>query len=402
MNIFFIVGEDSGDVIAANLIKGLHQMIEGDLKCMGVGGPLMKDQGFEALIDMDEITAFGIIEVIPKIPHLLKIKDALVEEIEKRNPEAVITVDFPEFNFMVAKALKKRGKYKGKLIHYVAPSVWAWREGRAKKIARFMDGMMCLFPMEVPYFTKHGMRAAHVGHPMVENFVETPPDKSYRIRGNIAQETVILGLFFGSRQSEYKNIKDILIQAAKLVIDEQKSINVKMHVVVPTLEKNEFEVQQFLEDLGVEIFVSTSPDFKWTAFQACDAAIAVSGTVGLELAYARVPHVVTYKVSGLTYFILKLLVKTKFIHLANILLGRALVPEFVQGKALPEMIAQEIVSLLRKKEKRDDMVKGFDEIRTMMGFGREDKPSIRAAEFVLSMISGRRSIKSAFTAAAQR
>jgi lipid-A-disaccharide synthase len=398
MKIFMIVGEDSGDVIAANLIQGLQKLSGGMVECMGVGGPLMEKAGFESLLGMDEITAFGILEVIPKIPNLLKIKDGLVEEIEKRNPDAVITVDFPEFNFMVAKALKKRGKYKGKLIHYVAPSVWAWREGRAKRIAGFMDGMMCLFPMEVPYFTKHGIRAVHVGHPMVENFIETPSDKTYRIRNDIPKDVVILGLFFGSRSSEYKNMKDIIINAARFVIEYQP----KIHIVVPTLQKNEYEVQQFLGSLGAEVFVSTVPDFKWTAFQACDVAIAVSGTVGLELSYARVPHVTTYKVSGLTYFILKLLVKVKNVHLANILLGRDLVPEFVQTKAIPELIAQEVLGLLKKKEKREEMVKGFEEIRALMGYGRGEKPSERAAEFVLSMISGRRSSKSAFNAAARR
>lgn len=394
-NIFFIVGEDSGDVLAAGLIDALKA--RGDVTCLGVGGPLMEEAGFEKLLDMEEITAFGILEVLPKIPNLLKIKDALIGEIEKRQPDAVITVDFPEFNFILAKGLRKRGIYKGKIIHYVAPSVWAWREGRAKKIAKIVDGIMCLFPMEVPYFTKHGIKAAHVGHPIVENFKPPEPGRTYRELNNIPDDTIILGLFFGSRDSEFKNLRKILITATKFVTERHKNI----HIIVPTLPKNEFVVQTFIDNIDVPVFISADPKFKWTAFQACDVAVAVSGTVGLELAYANVPHVITYRLNPLTYFILKLLVKVKKAHLVNILMQADIVPEFIQKDCEAEQVAIGLLQLINKPEKRAEMRAHFADFRKFLGEGSTRKPSERAASFVFSMLGEKQHIKTAFNDAAR-
>lgn len=379
MKVFFIVGEDSGDVIAANMIKQLKQ--KSNAECMGVGGPLMEAAGFNTLLEMDELTAFGIFEALPKVPKLLKIKDSIISEIEKINPDVVVTVDFPEFNFILAKGLKTRGKYKGKLVHYVAPSVWAWRESRAKSIAKYYDGILCLFPMEVEYFTKSGMKAECVGHPIVENFQPIPKEKSYRVMNDIPDDTIILGLFFGSRISEFKNLKTQIMAAAKYVVEYKK----KVHIIVPTLKRNEFLVQSFLHDLGAPVFVSANENFKWTAFQACDVAIAASGTVGLELAYANIPHVITYKLNSLTYFLLKLMVKIKKAHLVNIILGRDVVPEFIQKDCEPEKIAAGILEILRKQEKYNTMMEGFDEFQKLLGKGQDLKPSERAAQFVISI-----------------
>ena len=398
MKIFFIVGEDSGDALASGLMKQLKESYGKPIQFYGIGGPKMEAEGFETLMPQKELEAFGIWEIVPKIPTFLKIKDAIIKEIEKTNPDAVITVDFPEFNFLTAKGIKKRGVYKGKIIHYVAPTVWAWREGRAKKIAKFIDGIMCLFPMEVEYFTKQGIRASYVGHPIVEKYIATPKGKSYRDVNEIPKDVVILGLFFGSRESEFKNSGRILVEAAKLIIEAKKNV----YVIVPTLAKNEYIVQKLLDNLSAPAYVTTSESNKWLAFEACDVAIAVSGTVGLELAYARVPHVITYKVSGITYFLLKILVKVKKAHLVNILMGRDIVPEFIQSEAEPERIAGSALTLLHDKEKRQEMLAGFEDFRNFLGANNTFSPSKKAAEFVLSMISGKRNISNEFNGAANR
>jgi lipid-A-disaccharide synthase len=382
MKFFFIVGEDSGDAIAANLISSLKEKYGDSAECMGIGGPMMAAAGFNQLLPMDQITVFGIWEVIPKLFQLIRINNAVVEEIEKRQPDVVITVDFPDFNFIAAKALKKRGIFKGKLVHYVAPSVWAWREGRAKKIAQFMDGMMCLFPMEVEYFTKHGMKAAYVGHPLVENFEDTAGDTSFREANAIPDKAITLGLFFGSRESEFKNMHKVLLKSAEYVLDNVKNV----HIIVPTLPKNEYDVQAFLDDIKTPVYVSSNPKYKWNAFQSCDVAIAVSGTVALELAYANVPHVIAYKLNPITYLILSLMVKVKNAHLVNILLKKTVVPEFIQGNCEPEKIAQAVIELIMHKDKCQEMQAGFAEMRNVLKTQNDKTPSECAADFVVSMI----------------
>ena len=382
MKLFFIVGEDSGDALAAPLIRSLREISSNDVQCAGIGGPLMAEEGFDELLPMDQISIVGIWEVLPKIPRLLQLKKAIVEEIEKQKPDAVITVDFPDFNFQVAQALKKRGNYKGKLIHYVAPSVWAWRPQRAKKIATFLDGMMCLFPMEVPYFTEHNLKAAHVGHPLVASDAKAANGKEFREANNIPDDAKVLGLFFGSRESEFKNLSPIIKKSAILVDEIEEGI----HIVAPTLPKLEYEVQSLLKDFTLPIYVSANPNVKWEAFKACDVAICVSGTAALELAYTGVPHVICYKVNPITALILKFMIKVKHAHLANILLEKEVVPECIQGKCHPETIAQHAIDILQQEELAKAQKDEFEKLEEKLGGQGTMAPSQRAAEFILNTI----------------
>tara|TARA_R110001592_G_scaffold16881_6_gene71470 strand:- start:8771 stop:9922 length:1152 start_codon:yes stop_codon:yes gene_type:complete len=383
MKLFFIVGEDSGDALAAPLIKSLQDVSPQPVECTGVGGPLMEAEGFETLLPMDQISIIGIWEVLPKIPRLLKLKTAIIEEIEKQQPDAVITVDFPDFNFNIAKTLKKRGVYKGKLIHYVAPSVWAWRPSRAKKIAAFLDGIMCLFPMEVDYFTPHNLKAAHVGHPLVTSQAKEAVGQKFREANGISKDAKTLGLFFGSREGEFKNLSPIIKLATMLVNDIEEGI----HIISPTLPKLEYEIQTLLKDFKLPIYVTANPNMKWEAIKACDVAIAVSGTMALELAYAGVPHVICYKINPITALIIKSMVKIKRAHLANILLDQDLVPECLQGNCVPEYIAQRTIELLQnedgKKQKQIDEFKKLDE---KLGGQGTMSPSDRAADFILNNV----------------
>ncbi|PCI56302.1 MAG: lipid-A-disaccharide synthase [Alphaproteobacteria bacterium] len=382
MKLFFITGENSGDSLAAPLIEALKEQYGDDVECLGIGGPLMKAAGFDELLPLDQISVIGIWEVIPKIPRLLKLNKSIVEEIEKQKPDAVITVDFPDFNFILAKSLKKRGIYKGKIIHYVAPSVWAWRPGRAKKIAGFMDGMMCLFPMEVEYFTKHGMKAAHVGHPLVMSNSRDATGDEFRKENNIKEDAKTIGLFFGSREREFKNLSAAIKEAALLVNDIETGI----HIIAPTLPDLEYNVQKLLEDFKLPIYVVANPKMKWEAIKACDVAIAVSGTMGLELAYAGVPHVIAYKINPITALILRVLVKVKYAHLANILLDKGIVPECLQGKCTSNNIAQEALDLLQDEEKRNLQKESFLALGEILGDKNAMSPSQRAAEFIAATI----------------
>ena len=382
MKLFFIVGEDSGDALAAPLIRSINDMSPDTVKCMGVGGPLMEQEQFETLLPMDQISMIGIWEVLPKIPRLIKLKKAIIEEIEKQQPDALITVDFPDFNFWLAKELKKRGTFKGKILHYVAPSVWAWRPGRAQKISKFIDGMMCLFPMEVDYFTKHNMKAAHVGHPLTVSDAKEASGDEFREANGISKDTPTLGLFFGSRESEFKNLSGVIKKAASLIYEVEEDIN----VISPTLPKLEFEIQKLLKDFTLPVFVTANPNTKWQAIKACDVAVAVSGTVALELAYAGVPHIICYKINPITAIIIKTMAKVKHVHLANILLEKEVVPECLQGKCVAEYIAEKSLELLQDNEKRKEQLESFKELDDKLGGKGSMSPSNKAAEFILTTL----------------
>ncbi len=383
MKVFFIVGEDSGDALAAPLIAELKEQYGEDAECMGVGGPMMEEEGYTQLLPMDQISVIGIWEVLPKIPRLLKLRKAIIEEIEAQQPDAVVTVDFPDFNFSIAKSLKKRGVFKGKLIHYVAPSVWAWRPGRAQKIAQFMDAMMCLFPMEVDYFTQHGMKAEHVGHPLICSGAKEASLSEFKAANDIPPEARTIGLFFGSRESEFKKLSPIIKHAAQMVGETEGNI----HIIVPTLSKMEYEIQQLLQDFPFKVYVTSNPNVKWEAFKACDMAIAVSGTVALELAYIGVPHLVIYKVNPVTALILRLMIKVKFVHLANILLNKSVVPECLQAKCNPVKIAEEAVELLNNIERKNEQIQDFKRLGILLGEASEKTPPQRAAQFISSVIN---------------
>lgn len=385
MKLFFLVGEASGDSLASELIKAINETSSEPVECSGIGGSLMEEQGFNVLLPMEQVSIVGILEVLPKIPHLMKIKKAVIQEIENQQPDAVITVDFPDFNFNIAKTLKKRGVYKGKIIHYVAPSVWAWRASRAKKMSEFLDGVMCLFPMEVPYFTEHHLKAAHVGHPIVVSRAKTASSTAFRENNDIPDDTTTIGLFFGSRNNEFKDLANI-IKSAALLIDEDIE---KINIIAPTLPKLEYEVQNILKDFPLPVFVISNSDAKWSAIKACDFAISVSGTIALELAYAGVPHVICYKTNPITSIILKLLVKVKFAHLANILLEKEAVPEFLQKKCNPETIAIKAIEIIKSDELKKNQIEEFKKLESKLSGADDISPSLKAANFIMETIGSK-------------
>ena len=302
--IFMIAGEHSGDVLGSGLIRSLKDKSP-EIQLSGIGGPLMEKQGFKSLMNMEELGVMGIWEVIGQLPRLLKLMEAVVIEIENFNPDVVVTIDLPDFNFEIGKRLKKRGKSKARIVHYAAPSVWAWRPGRAKKVARFLDGMMCLFPHEPPYFTRHGLKSAFVGHPLSEYDPSTADGPAFRERYNIGADEVVLAVFFGSRERELDVHAKIFMEAMEIIREQYFP---DLVVIFPTLPYLEYEVMKAIHGANYKGFVLVNPDEKWDEFAACNAALAVSGTVGLELAYMGVPHIIAYKMHPLSWLMVKLLV----------------------------------------------------------------------------------------------
>jgi lipid-A-disaccharide synthase len=374
--IFLIAGEPSGDALGAALMRGLKA--RGDVVFTGIGGPLMEAEGLRSLIEMEDLCVMGLWDVLGQLPRLLKLIRGVVEEIEKSDPDIVVTIDLPDFNFRVLQMLKTRGKTKAKRIHYVAPSVWAWRPGRAAHVAKFLDGLMCLFPFEPPYFTKHKLRAEYVGHPVVDSF-RTGDVAAFRSKQQIPEGARTLGLLFGSRESEVKSMSGVLIDTVDLLRERYKNL----HLIIPTLKSVEYQVFKLTEKINCPHSIVIADDVnKWNAFAACDAAIAVSGTVGLELAYAGVPHAITYKMHPVTWGIVKALAKTKYAHLGNVLLNEPAFPEFLQGNADPLKIAREIMRIYDVPENAALQKEKSEKLGAAMALPAGESPITKAAGFV--------------------
>lgn len=375
--IFVIAGEASGDALGGPLIEALREREPGaDIR--GVGGEQMQAAGLNSLMPMEELCVMGLVEVAEHLPRLLKLIKNITAQIEAFNPDVVVTIDLPDFNFRVAKLLKKNGVCDAKIIHYVAPTVWAWREGRAKKVAQFLDGLMCLFPFEPAYFTPHGLKADFVGHSLIEKDRSEVDGAAFRARNGIEPDAKVLAVMFGSRQGEFKTHAPIFAEALRDIQEQEPSLQ----IVVPTLPHLNFAVMELISELGIPAYVVLDDGAKMDAIAAADAAMAVSGTVGLELAYSKVPHVIAYKASFVTWVMLKLLVKSKFAHLANILLDRAAVPEFLQWSCSPGKLAAGVLELFQDEEAKAAQLTAFDEIREKLGNG-DVAPSKRAAAVVL-------------------
>ena len=371
-HIYLIAGEASGDFLGAQLMKALKAK-QPDLAFSGVGGGLMHAQGLDSLFPMHELSVMGISEVLPKIPHLLKRINQAAKDIQTKKPDVVITIDAPDFSFRVHKKLREQMDSPPKLLHYVAPTVWAWRPKRAAKVAKFLDGLICLFDFEPPYFEREGLNAIAVGHSMMESGVIEAQAQTI---GD--QNKKKIGLLFGSRVSEVKRHAEIFVESVRDVDAAQNT-----EFVIPTMSHLVPHIEPIIQSLQSPVHLIEQPKNKWEVFKACDAAIAVSGTVGLELAMAGVPHVIGYRMNELTWQIVKRVIKTKYAHLANIIAQKEIVPEFIQDKCMAQNIAEGLNDLLNNQDHVQAQRKSFDAIRDNMSGGQN--PSDKAADYVLSV-----------------
>ncbi len=376
MRLFIIAGEASGDRLGAAFLSSFKKAYPA-CEIKGIGGELMLTEGLSAsLFPMEELSIMGIAEVLPKVPHLLNRINQTVQAIEAFRPHAVLTIDAPDFSFRVQKRVRKSHKIQTRQLHYIAPTVWAWRPGRAKKIAGFLDGIICTFPFEPPYFEKEGLKAVFTGHPVMEGGALGGNGKKFREAHNIRETSHTVGLFFGSRRGEIKRVSSSIIEAANLY----KKQNKDTIFIVPTLTHLEPTIRTILTELKADFVLSTNQEEKWDAFAACDKALAVSGTVGLELAVAGVPHVIGYKVAPLTAFIAKKLVRIKYAHLGNLILDKLLVPEFIQEACTGKNLFSALQDLSGQTE-------GFETIREAIKAPENGKASDEAVVFMADLIS---------------
>ena len=380
LRIFLIAGEASGDFLGAGLMRALKEE-HPDIEFFGVGGNLMTEIGLTSFFPMKEISIMGLAEVLPKLPYVLTRIRQTVHEILKTKPDVVITIDSPDFCFRVVKKVKAKTN-SIPCIHYVAPSVWAWRPGRAKKVAQFLDHMLTLFPFEPPYFEKHGLASTFVGHPVVERLSRHGNAERFLQKYDIKETQPILCLLPGSRISEISRLIKSFRATAILVL-RRKPDTV---IVVPTLPHLKNHLEKLFVGKGINpIFIDRNED-KFDCFSASMAALAASGSVSLELAITDTPHIIAYKVNPVSAWLARKLVKTPYANLINILLKRPVVPELLQERCEVKTMTREILDLLERKDVRASQLMYFREALIKIGLGDPESPSQKAAKAVLLVI----------------
>lgn len=374
--IFLIAGEPSGDLLGARLMAALRRLGPPDLRFAGIGGERMVAAGLEPFFPQQELAHFGLFELLRHIPHLLKRIRQTIAEVKRLHPAALVTIDAPDFSFRVAKALKGEGI---PLIHYVAPTVWAWRPKRAAKIAAFLDHLLTLLPFEPPYFTKVGLASSFVGHPIIESPIAAADGARFRTAHGVATDTPLLTVLLGSRNGEVKRLEPIF--AATLA--RLKTRHPNLVCVVPTVPQVEARVRAAVANWPLPAIVTVTDGEKYDAFKASQAALACSGTVALELALAGLPAVIAYKMNALTVFLYRRLIRVRYANLVNIMHDHMVVPELLQENCVPEKLAAACEVLLTDPAARSAQQQQLVQTANWLGADTPEPPSARAADVVL-------------------
>jgi lipid-A-disaccharide synthase len=379
--VYLIAGEPSGDLLAARLMAALTDMTGGGIRFAGIGGEAMAARGLESLFPQADLAVMGLAEVVPRIPRILARLRQTVADIERVRPDAIVTVDSWGFTGRVAKRLKAAGSTIPR-IHYVAPMVWAWKEKRVHQLAERVDRLMCLLPQEPEYFLRAGLPAVHVGHAVLESGADRGNGLAFRARHGIADDAPLLCVLPGSRRSETSRLLPIFSDT----VSRLAAVRPGLRLVVPTVETVAAEVTAHRWPVPATVVRGEAE--RYDAFAASNAALAASGTVALELAMAGVPMVIGYRVSPLTGFLAKRLLKIRFVCLINLLLEQMVVPELLQDACRPDRLATALAPLLDHGEARARQRQGAARALAVLGLGG-DSPSRRAAQEILNVVEGR-------------
>lgn len=372
--IMIIAGEASGDMHGANLVREMLK-INPTLSFYGIGGKKLREEGVELFADASDMAVVGLTEVFSKLGSILKIMGMMKKSLDERRPDLVILIDYPDFNLPLAKAACKRGM---KVLYYISPQVWAWRKGRIGQIRRTVNKMAVILPFEVEAYSREGFAVDYVGHPLLDMVKISFSKQESRKRFGLAEDKNTIAILPGSRLAEIRKLLPELLRAAEILKNEIPDTQFVLPLA-DTLE--EIRVTEIISSFKIKVKVISGHTYD--IISCADLALVTSGTATLEVALLNVPMVIVYKVSLLSYFVGRLIVDIKNIGLVNIIAGKTIVPELIQGDANGVRIAEEALSILRNGERKREMIRNLEALRARLG---EPGAAIRTAKLALDML----------------
>jgi len=408
LNIAIVVGEASGDNLGAALMQAILDKIESlsgyvpgvpalqtPIQFMGIGGDKMKALGFHSFFDMERLAVMGIMEPLRRLPELLKMRRFIIQFFTQHPPDIYIGIDAPDFNLGIARALRKKGV---KTMHYVSPTIWAWRANRIKKIVQSLDHILLIFPFEADIYRHYNLQIStpigydYIGHPLADTlpFYSDKQKARLELQGlskglDGLQMNPIIAILPGSRTSEIQSMGPEFIKTADILYKKNNNI-IFIAAMVNQAKAQLFEslLNTMAKQGQIQVPIIICVDKTRVVLQACDTAMVVSGTATLEAALIKRPFIVGYKIGFWQYQLAKWLIKLKYIALPNIIANKSLVTEYIQYDLNPEKMAEELLSFLAKQNPRViKMIQEFEHIHTML----KQNGSQKAAEAVLKCIS---------------
>ena len=371
--VMIIAGEASGDMHGARLVRAMQALSPG-LEFFGVGGSVLRQAGVRIRVDNSEIAVVGISEALAKLRILLKALKVAKEDLKAMRPDLLIIIDFPDFNLRVATAARKLGI---PVMYYIGPQIWAWRTGRVKKIKKVIDHMVVIFPFEAAFYKKRHVPVTFVGHPLLDGMMSTG---SGQTKGDLRGNSMLIGLLPGSRNEEIRRLLPTMVQVADMLGDHIPGI----HFAIPVASSVDRALVEAIAEGGRTRFVILSDRLRDILDEAT-LLITASGTVTLEAAIAGTPMIIVYKVSNLSYWLARLLVRVEYIGLANLVAGKMVVPELIQHQASAEKIAHQALQLLGDEKRLAEMRRELSCIAKSLG---APGASQRAAQVAMNLLSG--------------
>lgn len=369
----------SGDFIGSKIIEAI-KLKNSQIEYFGVGGESMKSQGVESLFPIDQINLMGFWEIIPHIFAIKKLIKKTANDIIAKNPDILITIDSPGFTYRVAREVKKFAPHI-KLMHIVAPSVWAYKPSRAQKYADLYDHMLTLWPFEPKYFTDLDLDATCIGHPVFEQFFyKKTPQLMQEMNLSTSENVKVIAVTPGSRKGEIARHMPVICKALDMLSEIHQ---IKVIFVQPN-QNNEQYITSYLSGTKIDYIFSTD---RLKAFAVSDCALAKSGTNVLEIAASGTPMIVGYKLNLISFWLLKIMIKVKYASLINIIANSEIIPEYIQSDFNAKNITKGLESLLFDKEKSELQIKGCKESLIALGFGKEESSASCAATIILETLS---------------
>ena len=368
-SLFFVAGEASGDAHGAALMRALRELAP-EIRLLGRGGPRMHELAADDFTDWSEHSAvLGLWEVLKQYRYFRREFGRTIEEIARAQADAVVLIDYPGFNLRLARALRRQLP-RLKIIYYISPQVWAWNRRRIPKMARYLDLMLCIFPFEAELYNQSGLRTVFVGHPMIESLAarRVPPSR----------DAILIGLFPGSRAREIRKILPVMLATAARIAAVKPHIRFEIAAASATLAR-QIEDQVHAAALRADAVRITVGEAS-AAMQRAAVGLVASGTATLEAAFFLMPFVLVYRVAWLTYFAARAVVKVKHLGMPNVLAGREIVPEFIQHRARPEVMAAAVLTLLEDGSAREEMLANFNQVIAQLG---DTGASMKAADAIV-------------------